>query len=150
MWFHLFGLTMINATRPYFRKHILNSLEAHEMFFMNMLFISGVVGIYFIYAFLFEKHIIHKTYKNCCKLTYTQLSALAVLAVFAVSSSILILDADKNFNTPSINYIIIKSISMIVLFLIGYFLFEEKYDIRQILGIIFVIIGITILLVNPL
>ena len=64
--------------------------------------------------------------------------------------TLLIIDADKNHNTPSMNYIIFKSISMICLFLIGYFIFEEVYNWKQIAGIGLIIVGITVLIINPL
>jgi len=64
------------------------------------------------------------------------------MALLAVSSSIFIIEFDKNYNTPLINSMFIKIASTISLIFIGIFFFEEKYHWKQILGFILTIIGI--------
>jgi drug/metabolite transporter (DMT)-like permease len=147
---HLLGLTMIGSMRPYFRKHVLNTLDTHGFLFINALFIAGLIGLFFIYTYFFENHIIKNTYKDCCKLTYTQIFALFTIATFTVFSSFLIIDLDKNYNTPFLNFIFIKSLSMVALFLVGVFLFSEQYNIKQLLGILLTVSGIIILSINPI
>lgn len=147
---HIAGLTAINSSRPYFRKHVLNTLESHDYLFINGFFITIAMSMYFLYLYLSDPKSVVKTYKNCCRLTYSQLFSLSILSIFALLGTLLIIDADKNHNTPSMNYIIFKSISMICLFLIGYFVFEEIYNWKQIAGIILIIMGITVLIVYPL
>ena len=147
---HIAGLTAINSSRPYFRKHVLNTLDPHDYLFVNGIFMAVAITLYFAYLYFFDTHSVNKTFKNCCKLTYTQMFSLAILSAFALFGTLLILDADKNHNTPSMNYIIFKSISMICLFLIGYFIFEEVYNWKQIAGIGLIIVGITVLIINPL
>jgi len=144
---HIFGLTLIGSMRPYFRKHVLNTLESREFLFVNAFFISLAMATYFIYVYFFEKHVIQRAYKNCCRLSWTQAGALILLAIFTVCSSFLIIDLDKRFNTPFLNYIIIKAISMIALLLVGIFLFEENYDAKTMTGILLTASGIIILTV---
>jgi drug/metabolite transporter (DMT)-like permease len=43
---------------------------------------------------------------------------------------------DKYYNTPLINSIFKKVVSVFFLFVVGIFLFEEKYNLKQILGLL--------------
>lgn len=147
---HFIGLTMVGSMRPYFRKHILNTLEPHDFLFINAFFIAILIGIYFIYTYLFENHIVKKTYKNCCKLTTTQIISIIIIAIFTVFSSYLIIDLDKNHNTPFLNFILIKALSMIALCIVGIIFFSEIYSYTQIIGIILTMSGVFILFSNPI
>jgi len=67
------------------------------------------------------------------------------MALFTVFSSFLIIDLDKNFNTPFLNYMMIKAISMVALLLVGIFLFKEHYDLKTMVGIGLTAAGILVL-----
>ena len=49
------GITIIKSINPYFRKHILNILDSHDLLFINSFFISVVVFIIFLYKLFFDK-----------------------------------------------------------------------------------------------
>ena len=40
MYPFIFGLTIIKSINPYFRKHLLNILDSHDLLFINSFFIS--------------------------------------------------------------------------------------------------------------
>jgi drug/metabolite transporter (DMT)-like permease len=105
--------------------------------------------VYFAYTYAFNNHLIKRAYTNCCDLTFTQISSLVFLSVVTVVSSLLVLYFDKYFNTPFVNNILLKGFSIIVLFLVGIFIFEEGYHVSHLLGIGMTIAGIMILLYNP-
>lgn len=147
---HLIGITLMGSTRPYFRKHVLDTLDTHDFLFINALFIAIIIFCWFLYTYFFEKNIIKKTYKNCCELTPAQFGSLFMIALLTVLSSYLIIDIDKNYNTPSLNNIIIKAVSIISLFLVGMIIFNETYNLRQIVGILFCLLGIVIIFTNPM
>ena len=144
------GITTIGSVRPYFRKHVLDTLEPTDYFFINSLFITLFVIIYFVYTFVFNNGVIKRTYENCCKLTPTQIGALLFLSLFTVVSSFLFFNVEKYFNTPLINNISLKAFSMVMLVLVSVFIFEEAYHIGHILGIGLTIAGILVLLLNPM
>jgi drug/metabolite transporter (DMT)-like permease len=52
------------------------------------------------------------------------------------------MEFDKNFNTPLINSLYLNTASVLTMLVIGVFLFKEKYDHIQILGIALIILGI--------
>lgn len=50
---YLVGLTTLGSIRPYFRKHILNTLDPSDFLFINFIFISFAVLLYFTYIYFF-------------------------------------------------------------------------------------------------
>ena len=147
---YLVGLTTFGSIRPYFRKHILNTLEPTDFLFVNSIFISFFVLMYFLYIYVFSRHTIKKTYDNCCKLSFTQLAAVATLAIFTVAGSLMYFSLEKYHNTPFINNLMLKAFSTIALFIVGVFFFEEIYHSGHFLGIALTTAGICVLLFNPI
>lgn len=147
---YLVGITGLGSVRPYFRKHVLDTLEPEDFLFLNSLIISVCIFSYFIYTYVFNNHVIQHTYKNCCKMTYTQIGALVLLGMFTVISSLVLFNIEKNFNTPTINHVLLKALSLVALFAVGVFIFNESYTTPHLLGIGVTITGIVILLANPI
>jgi len=141
---------MMGSSRPYFRKHILNTLEPADYLFLNSFFITLFIIVYFTYIYFFDNHLVKRTYDNCCKLSYTQISALILLSFFTVISSLMFFHVEKHFNTPFINNILMKAFSLVALFLVGYFIFNESYTTRHMVGICLTFAGILVLLLNPM
>lgn len=150
MFSQLIGITLMGSMRPYFRKHVLDTLDSHDFLFINAFIIAIIIFCWFLYTYFFENHVIKKTYKNCCDLTLTQFGSLFIIALLTVLSSFLIIDIDKNYNTPSLNNIIIKAGSIVSLFLVGMIIFKETYNLRQITGIVFCLLGLIIIFTNPM
>lgn len=146
---YLVGITGIGSVRPYFRKHVLNTLEPEDYLFLNSLIISTVILCYFLYTYVFNNHVVQRTYKNCTNMTYTQIGALVLLGVFTAVSSLVLFNVEKNFNTPAVNHVLLKALSLLVLFAAGVFIFNETYTTNHLLGIGVTITGIVILLANP-
>jgi drug/metabolite transporter (DMT)-like permease len=136
MYPYIFSFLLLKSSTPYFRKHILNTLNSVDFIFINTLLIFFVVSLLFFYFFLFDKPILRETFKNCKKLSPTQYGCLFLLAVLTISSSYVMNHFDKYYNTPLINSIFKKVISVFFLFVVGVFLFEENYNFKQILGIL--------------
>jgi drug/metabolite transporter (DMT)-like permease len=75
------------------------------------------------------------------KLTTLEYVCIIILALLTVASSFVIFHLDKNFNTPLLNIILLKSIGLISLIVISVCLFNEKYSMYQILGICIILFG---------
>ena len=146
---YLVGITGLGSVRPYFRKHVLNTLEPEDYLFLNSLIISICIFSYFLYTYFFNNHVVQRTYKNCCSMTYTQIFALVLLGMFTVVSSLVLFNVEKNFNTPTINHVLLKALSLVALFAVGVFIFNEAYSTSHLLGIGVTITGIVILIANP-
>ena len=150
MFHYLLGLTTLGSVRPYVRKHIYETLEPTDYFFLNSFFITLFIVIYFAYTYMFDSNSIKKTYENCCKLSHTQIAGLLLLSFFTVISSLMFFHIEKYYNTPFINNMLLKSLSTIALFLVGYFIYEEVYHGGHMLGIGLVVAGLAVLLFNPI
>jgi drug/metabolite transporter (DMT)-like permease len=83
-----------------------------------------------------------ETFKNYRSLSFSQIAALFIMALLAVGSSIFVYEFDKNYNTPLINSMFMRTASSISIILVGIFLFEEKYSWKQILGVFLTIFGV--------
>jgi len=123
-------------------------MEPTDYLFINSFFITLFVLTYFVYTYMFNNVAIKRTYENCCKLTVTQIVALLFLSLFTVVSSLMFFNLEKYFNTPLINNISLKALSMVALVLVSVFIFEESYHMGHVLGIGLTIAGIFVLMIN--
>ena len=146
MYQYMFGLSILKSFTPYFRKHVLTTLNSHDLLFINTFIIFLIVFAFFLYQLLFDKSKpLIETFKNYKSLTFSQIGALFVMAFLAVGSSIFIYEFDKNYNTPLINSMFMRTASTISLILGGIFMFEEKYSWKQIAGVFLTIFGILLI-----
>jgi len=142
MYFFLALTTFLKTFNPYFRKHILNSLESHEYLFLNTLFVAFFVFLYFIYKLIFHDSFLDKLINKISNLSILQIIYFMLIAFITISSSIVIINLDKFFNTPLINSLLSKGISAGLLLIVGIFIFKEQYNIKQIFGIFLTMIGL--------
>lgn len=136
----LFGITMMKSLRPIFRKNVMQTIDNYSFLLLNTLFISIFVILYFIYL---NKKQVHFTevIKNCASLNIVQIISMILISFLTITSTILIMNMDQSsLSTTSVT--IMKSISTILLVLLGMFVYREKYNFTQIYGVILTIIGI--------
>jgi drug/metabolite transporter (DMT)-like permease len=136
------GISIIKSIRPYFRKVVLGTLDPHDFFFINTITVFVLALCYFIYLYCYREDAVIKTLKNYKKLSIIQFLCVFLLSGLTIISTILLMEFDKNFNTPLINSLYLNTASVLTMLVIGVFLFEEKYDYIQILGIALIILGI--------
>jgi drug/metabolite transporter (DMT)-like permease len=141
MYPYLIGITLLKSLNPYFRKHILDTLEGHDLLFINTFFIFLIVFAIFIYKTIFHNSL-YDTIENYKNLSNTQILCIFLICALTVGSSILLYELDKNFNTPLLNFMFLKFASVLSLIFVGIFIFKEKYTWKQILGIVLTICGI--------
>jgi len=147
--FHLvIGTTFLKSVVPYFRKHVLGTLNSDEFLLLNSTIIFVIVIIIFIIKiFSGEQHeTFYQILNNYKKMTYSQVICISIIASLTVMSSLLIYELDKKHNTPLINTILLRSFSIISMILVAVFIFDEKYNWMQILGVVFAIIGVFLIL----
>jgi uncharacterized membrane protein len=146
MYKHIVGLSLIDISRPYLRKQLLQTLNPLEYMFLNTFLINALLIMYFSYIFVNQKQIIDSAVIQYNRLSMKQLCSITVSSVSTVASSIILLDFDKKYNTPAVNNIIIKSSSIIVVFFIGYIFFQETYSMKQIVGIVTMVTGFCVII----
>jgi uncharacterized membrane protein len=70
-----------------------------------------------------------------------------LIALITVTSSIIIINIDKNYNTPLLNSLFSKSFAAVLLILVSVFIYNENYNYKQIFGIVLIITGL--ILITP-
>ena len=131
----------IKVFTPYIRKHVLLTLDPAECLFLNAIIVLLLCGIVFLYKIGFDDHKMAMTMKRYKTLTTTQILFALFIGVATIISSMVVLTMDKNYNTPLINNMLFKIISVFLLLLTGVFFFREKYNYKQIIGITMIVIG---------
>jgi drug/metabolite transporter (DMT)-like permease len=142
MYFFIVLTSFLKTFNPYFRKHILNSLESHEYLFLNTVIVSLFVFIYFLYKLLFHDNSLDKLLYKINNLSILQVIYFILIAFITVTSSIVIINFDKYYNTPLLNSLLIKGLATILLILVGVFIYNEKYNYKQVFGILLTILGL--------
>jgi uncharacterized membrane protein len=137
------GITQfIKIFNPYFRKHLLETLESHEYLFLNTILVAFFVMLYFIYTLFSHDKYVDKLTDKIKNLTKTQIVYFIIIALVTVISSLVLINFDKYYNTPLINGLFTKVIAAALLLLVGIFMFKEKYNYRQIFGIVLTVVGL--------
>ena len=93
-------------------------------------------------------HSMEITFKRYTTMDYWQMLFAFWVGIATVLSSMVVLTMDKHYNTPLINNMVFKVISVILLVLIGVILFNEKYNYSQLFGIFLVVFGSGLLFYN--
>jgi drug/metabolite transporter (DMT)-like permease len=144
MYHYIVGVTIAKSLRPYIKKHIMTTLDTHDFLFMNTFFVGIIVLCVFLYKLLFDQKI-DKTFTNIKNMSILQIVSFLILAIFTVASSLVFLEFDKKHNTPLINNMITKFISLITVALVSIVIFKEEYTFYQYLGLVFTMIGIILI-----
>jgi drug/metabolite transporter (DMT)-like permease len=113
---------------------------------LNTFFINSLLICYFCYIFINQKTVIDNAMIQYKKLSIPQICTITISSASTVVATIILLDFDKKYNTPAINNIITKTSSILLVFFIGYFVFREAYSTKQIVGIITMVTGMSIML----
>lgn len=147
MYHYFLGITLLKILNPYFRKHLLDTIDAHDLLFINGFIMAILISIIFLYQVIVNKTL-NKTITNYNNLTYTQIGCLIILCSMGIVSSLLLFELDQNHNTPFLNHIFLKSGGIILLLFISIIIFEEEYNLYQLFGITLASLGLIILSVN--
>jgi len=139
MYSVLFGISIMKSLRPFFKKNVLKSeIDEDDFLFLNTFLISLFVIIYFIYNFTKKKKVDFNKYKNMKPI---ELGSMIGVSLFTVISTILVLQMDKGYQTPFINSMLTKGFSTIFVIAIGMIIYKENYNMLQMLGIAFILVG---------
>jgi|688.fasta_scaffold671734_2 drug/metabolite transporter (DMT)-like permease len=150
MYQYIVAASLFKSFIPYIRKHVLNTINSHDMLYINALIFFIIVCFIFIYNVIFNKKIISTTINNYNKLNAIQIACLFAISLMAVIVAYLIYELDKFHNTPFINYIVVFSLTIIFSIFISMYIFNEKYNIRHFFGVILTFIGIYLMTSNKI
>ena len=141
-------LAVLQQSRPYFRKYISDKLNHHEYFFLMSLFVLIITIVYLVYLSLTTNVSVKQMTKNMMTLTSIEMGAVIILSFLTVVSGIMLFELDKNYNTPLLNTIFIKSIGALSIVFVGVIIFEGTDSYVNWLGIFMILIGLYLVMVD--
>jgi len=145
-YYYIAFLTLMKSINPHLTKYAaLSTLESDETLYIDSILIFFIVFCILLYKYLFKNNEIVKTIQNFKKLSKFQIFLIFLLSFLSVVTSICIYELDKKYDNLFINRTITKTASMILLFLVGFLFFQEKYNIKKVFGVIFAIISVYLL-----
>ena len=129
----IFGVSLIKSMRPYIKRNVFDNISSAEFIFLNSIFIAALS---FCYAYIYKG----ENMGNIWNLTYIHYMSGLFLACVTVVSSLAIfkLQEDSVITTT----FIIKSLSAIILLIVGIFIYNERLTAKQIAGILLGILAI--------
>ena len=127
-------LCLLKSSRPYIKKVITTDITNEEFMFVNSLIIGFVT---FIYAYVYKKHKLC----NITNLSTKQLGCILLLSIITIATSVLYFVLNDD-NVVLKNMFIIKGIGIIVAMVIGILFFEERFSIKQKIGIGSICLGL--------
>ena len=139
---------LIKVLTPYVRKYILITLDPSECLLLNAIIVLFFSIAYLAYRVFFKEHNVMITVNKFKEFTPVQFLFAGWIGLATVLSSLVVLTMDKHYNTPLINSMLFKTISIGLLLLTGILVFRETYNKRQIAGIILAFIGILLIFSN--
>jgi drug/metabolite transporter (DMT)-like permease len=73
-----------------------------------------------------------------------QIGCIFILAAVAVITTLSIFHLDKHYNTPLLNSVYMQAFGIVMLLVIGIFMFREQYKWNHFVGILVILLGIYI------
>ena len=131
----------IKVFSPYVRKYILINMDPIECILLNCFIVFLLCFAVFAFKHATESHSMEKTFNRYSELTPLQIFFAIWIGIATILSSMVVLTMDKHYNTPLINNMLFKVISVFLLLLTGIVIFKENYDLNQLLGIAMIICG---------
>lgn len=150
MYEYFLFISFLQQFRPYFRKHISNSLDHHEYLLLNSLCVFFISILYLLYLYSIRKIKLSKMVENYSSLTLTEFGCIITLSILTIIYAIFMFEVDKHHNSPLINSLFMKSAGAIALLCVGIFIFEESYKIHQIMGIGLILFGVYLVSSNKI
>lgn len=129
----IFGISVLKSMRPYIRQNVFDKISSAEFIFLNSIFIGILSGIY---AYIVNG----ENPARIWSLSYTQYSMGLFLGMMTVVSSVMIFKLqEEGIITTTF---LLKSISAIVMLIVGVLFFNETLSEKQIVGIVLGILAV--------
>jgi drug/metabolite transporter (DMT)-like permease len=148
MYQYILGASLFKSAVPYMRKHVLNTLDSHDLLYLDAFIFFIIVFCVFCYRCIFDRTHMMNTLTNYKQLSYYQMFCVVAISFISVLVVYMVLQMDKFYNTPLINYISRVSLTSICAIIIGVLYFKEKYNFQHLIGILVTIAGIYLMTTN--
>ena len=141
--FLLLSVAIVKSSKPIIQKVLVKDFSNEEFMFITHFMYILVFFVYLLALFQFYPTRFNKIMTKWNQLSVSTSGIMIVMCVLGIISGLCFYKLLKSYN---VNYIIplIRGINNIVLILLTIFILNEKITYKKILGIIFIISGITL------
>jgi uncharacterized membrane protein len=141
--FLLLSVAIIKSSKPIIQKVLVKDFSNEEFIFIMHFMYVLVFFAYLLVLLRFYPKRFSKIMTKWNQLSLSTFSIMTVMCILGIISGLCFYKLLKSYN---VNYIVplIRGINNIVLILLTIFILNEKITYKKILGIIFIISGITL------
>jgi drug/metabolite transporter (DMT)-like permease len=144
--YHLIGSILLRTIDPYFRRHLTSkSLNATNYMYLETFIYTFVLFLFIIFNYFYDKKESFETLKNLQNVKIRDVIFMSITSFFFIYSTLMIYE-NEHSNTAFINGVFLRGGTLVGILIVGIFFYEEKYNWKQIIGIILTFIGIYLLM----
>ena len=144
--YHLITYIILKTLDPYYRRYLTSdSLNAIDYMYLETTIYSFVLFLIIIFNYFYDKKGSVETFTNLQKIEIKDVCIMCVMSFFFIYSTLIIYQ-NEHRNSAFLNTIVLRGGTLIGILLFGIFFYQEKYNWKQIIGIIFSFIGIYLLM----
>lgn len=136
--YDIIGIMFMKSIRPIFKKNVMESIDGYTYLFLNTIFICLFITLYFLYL-QYRNVKFTDVLGNCFNMNCIQFVSMMLVSFLTVVSTIFIMNQPEMSTSLAT---IMKSLSTVILVLIGVFLYNEQYSMIQLYGVFLTIVGI--------
>jgi drug/metabolite transporter (DMT)-like permease len=144
--YHLLGSIILKTIDPYYRRHLTSeSLKPADYMYLETFIYTFVLIIFVIFRYFYNKNETIETYKNLKNVEIKDVVFLFIISFFFVYSTLMVYE-NEHKESAFINSVLLRGGTLVGILVVGILFYKEKYTWKQILGIIFSLLGIYLLL----
>lgn len=144
--YHIFGSILLKTIDPYYRRHLTSdSLNPVDYMYLETFIYTFILIIFIIFKYFYNKNEAVETFKNLQNVEIKNIVFMSIISLFFIYSTLMIYE-NEHKDTAFMNTILLRGGTLIGVLLVGIFFYKEKYTWKQVIGIIFSLLGIYLLM----
>ena len=134
--YYIFGSIFLKTIDPYYRRHLTsNSLNAADYMYLETFIYTFVLIIFIMFKYFYNKKEAIESFKNLKNVELKDIIFMAVISIFFIYSTLMIYENEHD-NSAFLNSILQRGGTLIGILLVGIVFYKEKYNWKQIIGIV--------------
>lgn len=134
--YYIFGSIFLKTIDPYYRRHLTsNSLNAADYMYLETFVYTFVLILFIMFKYFYNKKEAIESFKNLKNVELKDIIFMVVISIFFIYSTLMIYE-NEHENSAFLNSILQRGGTLIGILLVGIFFYKEKYNWKQIIGIV--------------
>jgi len=144
--YHIFGSILLKTIDPYYRRHLTsNALKPIDYMYLETFIYSFILIIFIIFKYFLNRNDAVETFKNIKNVEIKDIVLMSIISCFFIYSTLMIYENEHN-DTAFMNSILLRGGTLIGILLVGILFYQEKYTLKQVIGIVLSLSGIYLLM----